>query len=416
MKGEALALVIMPLAVVGCLLSCGGNNGGGGTQPPPAPTITSVSVSPASATVQVGLTQQFTVTVKGTGNFDSTVNLFVNGIMSGDNTVGAIDISGKYTAPSAVPNPSTVTIKACSRQTGYENICGTATVTVTAPPLPLPFLAYMRIGPSTACGAPCQDVWKVRLDQNGLATDLPIQLTTDPADGSQPSVSPDGTKIAFISNRDGDFAIYVMNSDGSSHERVPNGISWALYPAWSPDGKKIAFIGKFADSTVGIATMDADGSGVLQLTKDASCPSGGSCKYPGKPTWSPDGKEIAYNTITGTAVIINSADGTTIITLPISNSPGSLSWSPDGKWIALSITEDPTKPSEITLCLVHPDGSGFTQLVQPGGESTWSPDSSKIIFGRPGGLYVIKTDGSGLALVVGDSVSISGDPSWWGPH
>jgi hypothetical protein len=119
------------LAVI-ILTRCGSGNGGGGNNNPP-PTITSVSTSPASATVQIGLTQQFTPTVKGTGSLDSTVNWFVNDAMSGNSTVGTIDISGLYTAPSAVPNPATVTVKACSRMTGYTDVCGTASVTIVWP-------------------------------------------------------------------------------------------------------------------------------------------------------------------------------------------------------------------------------------------------------------------------------------------
>lgn len=87
------------LALVGC--------GGSGQQ---GPTITSVSISPATANLQVSQQQQFSATVSGTGNFDTSVQWFVNDVAGGNNTVGTV-VAGLYTAPAQVPNPAAVTIK-----------------------------------------------------------------------------------------------------------------------------------------------------------------------------------------------------------------------------------------------------------------------------------------------------------------
>src|ERR1051325_8573346 len=64
-----------------------------------------------------------------------------------------------------------------------------------------------------------------------------------PVYDSGPRWSPDGTKIAFISNRDYLFALYVMNADGSNAQLVTDKVIDAAEPAWSPDGQKIAFSG-----------------------------------------------------------------------------------------------------------------------------------------------------------------------------
>jgi len=127
-KGFLLLLVVL---LSSFFAGCGGNNGSSPNPPqPPQPpsTITSVTVSPPSVTLEVGKTQQFTVEVKGTGNFDASVNLYVNDVMSGNSTIGTIDISSLYATPNVVPDPATVTVKAVSRQDPTK--FGTASVTI----------------------------------------------------------------------------------------------------------------------------------------------------------------------------------------------------------------------------------------------------------------------------------------------
>ena len=89
----------------------------------------SVTVTPASATVRTGRTQTFTATVTGAAN---TVTWSVNGIPGGDGVVGVINSSGQYSAPPAVPNPATVTVRATS--TASPGASGASAVTVLAMP------------------------------------------------------------------------------------------------------------------------------------------------------------------------------------------------------------------------------------------------------------------------------------------
>ena len=79
-----------------------------------------------------------------------------------------------------------------------------------------------------------------------------------------PAWSPDGTKIAFVSDRDGDTEIYVMNADGSHPTNLTNTSAEDRTPAWSPDGTKIAFVSS-RDGSAGIYVMNADGSNPTRL-------------------------------------------------------------------------------------------------------------------------------------------------------
>jgi Tol biopolymer transport system component len=82
-----------------------------------------------------------------------------------------------------------------------------------------------------------RDIWTMDPDGGGLT-----QLTGSEGQEDDPAWSPDGTKIAFSSDRDGGkFFIYVMNADGSGVERLGTGTTTEHDPTWSPDGRFIAF-------------------------------------------------------------------------------------------------------------------------------------------------------------------------------
>lgn len=106
-------------------VGCGGGSSGGGGIPP----TVSVIVSPTTASVPVGGTQQFTATVTGTTN--TLVTWTVNDVVGGNPTVGTISNIGLYTAPNAIPSPSTVSVKAASQADSTKS--ASATVTITAP-------------------------------------------------------------------------------------------------------------------------------------------------------------------------------------------------------------------------------------------------------------------------------------------
>jgi Tol biopolymer transport system component len=97
------------------------------------------------------------------------------------------------------------------------------------------------------------------------------RLTNADGVSDDPAWSPDGTKIAFESNRDGDYEVYVMNADGSVVRDLTNHPALDASPAWSPDGKKIAFTSdRSAKIHREIYVMNADGSHVVRMTRTLS--------------------------------------------------------------------------------------------------------------------------------------------------
>ena len=95
------------------------------------------------------------------------------------------------------------------------------------------------------------------------------RLTNNPAFDFLPQFSPDGSKIAFCSDRDGNYEIYVLNADGTGQTRLTNNAAEDSQPSFSPDGSKIAFYSN-RDGNGEIYVMDADGSNPVRLTTNAA--------------------------------------------------------------------------------------------------------------------------------------------------
>jgi Tol biopolymer transport system component len=105
-------------------------------------------------------------------------------------------------------------------------------------------------------------IYVVQADGSGLRNLTPKPVGTYVA----PAWSPDGRKIVFVSDRDGNSEIYVMNANGSGQRSLTRNPAYDADPAWSPDGRKLAFVSN-RDGSYGIYVMNADGSGQRRLAQ-----------------------------------------------------------------------------------------------------------------------------------------------------
>lgn len=236
-------------------------------------------------------------------------------------------------------------------------------------------------------------------------------LTNHPANDINGIWSPDGTKIAFASDRDGNYEIYVMNADGQETTRLTNNPQKDSSPSWSPDGKQIAFArGRF------IYVMSADGGSERRLTE-----------WGAEPACSPDGKKIAFYGKEGLEFEITIIDVDGGNRVPLTNRPGfynhSPAWSPDGSQIAF-VSENRNNRAGISMFeiyLMNADGSRQRKLT-PNEDflmetsPTWTPDGSQIAFLQPDGIYLIQTDGKRQRKIFNFLVQAGfGGLSWFDP-
>ena len=94
-------------------------------------------------------------------------------------------------------------------------------------------------------------------------------LSADTGQQIDPAFSPDGSRIVFVSNRDGNPEIYAMDADGSNVARLTNDPQLDGHPVFTPDGQAILFQSQRAGGKLQIFSMNADGTGVKQLTQDS---------------------------------------------------------------------------------------------------------------------------------------------------
>jgi TolB protein len=146
------------------------------------------------------------------------------------------------------------------------------------------------------------------------------------------AVSPDGRRLAYsrleAHSHEQHLELYVANVDGGNRRRLTDNNASDAFPAWSPDGKRIAFVSNRAESapcfydecggyTNELYVMDADGSNVRRLTE--------TDEQEVRPSWSPDGKLIVYGRVAGedepSYLYVAKADGSCATRLVEGNAP-----------------------------------------------------------------------------------------------
>lgn len=97
-----------------------------------------------------------------------------------------------------------------------------------------------------------------------------IQLTHDDTNNMSPKISPDGSQIAYLSNRDGNQEVYIMNTDGSNQKRLTKNRVEEWDPAWSTDGSKVFFSSQNVHGFYDIYKVNKDGSSIKKILNNGS--------------------------------------------------------------------------------------------------------------------------------------------------
>ena len=219
------------------------------------------------------------------------------------------------------------------------------------------------------------EIWTMNVDGTGA-----VNLTNNGRSNFDLAWSPDGTKLAFRS----DGEIYVVNADGLGQTRLtdPTDGYVDLLPAWSPDGTRIGFAGFAGEGSRDLFVMSADGSGRTNITNTEAREEYYFAWSPGfaedtDPTWRGDGAELALNS------------GSKIVRVSVDTSSGT-----------------PTFGSRQVVFDATPDGEASPH------HPTYSPDDAVIAFDLADDIWRVPAAGgtatqvtSGLALVVGQLVA-----------
>ena len=253
-----------------------------------------------------------------------------------------------------------------------------------------------------------------------------VRLTQHRGNDLQAVWSPTGEKILFVSDRGGVRDLYTMNPDGSNVRRVFKFKTeeWRTDPSWSPDGKQFAYEsvdwGRLK-ITLHIATLGEQDSELFV-----------SGSYP---AWSPDGTEIACS-FRERLTLINIRTGAQRQLLPknVESFQRDPSWSAAGDKLVFSWNKHPVPPPEaerrlheewknkITIYIINRDGTGLQQLIEEAGPyaqyPALSPDGTEVLYTREinGDFQIFKLDlNSGVRAQLTHTAAWNTGGDWFDP-
>ena len=222
-----------------------------------------------------------------------------------------------------------------------------------------------------------------------------------------PEWSPDSRWLVFAKGGvvdcfPGRRALYLMRADGTHLRRLTHDRKCYAHPTWSPDGKRIAYDSAGRDHLPTIWVMNRNGTARQRLTSPGATGTD-------EPAWSPDGHTIAFRAGDPEVIWLMNADGRNQRQLTKFRGPnggdGDPSWSPSGKWIAFDRAHSLSGVWHFDIYEIRRDGTGFRQLTDRRGYLNrmpdWSPDGKRIVFASDrqrrherGDIYVMNADGT----------------------
>ncbi len=328
----------------------------------------------------------------------------------------AIATAAAQTATAAVTPTPTPTDTATATPVPTESPTATATESPTAtatesPPTPTPTptpTATPNPEPVMVFGQPVQgDTYSiVVMRATGVTETLSVETSGNP----YPDMSPNGREIVFES----DGKIYKIHIDGTGKARLAGGsVGQNHQPVWSPDGTRIAFHSNRAGDW-DLYVMDADGSDPINLTDDHTDTNSGLKMQDMQPDWSPDGAWIAFASApkgTGLNVYVMRSDGSEwrSLTGDPSSEDSLPCWSPDGAQIVFTSKRYGAAGALYRINADGPPGSE-TWLYGPGWDCSWSHEG-KIAFVCGGAICVMDAEGQQVTRRFEGAVA----PGWRGP-
>lgn len=262
------------------------------------------------------------------------------------------------------------------------------------------------------------DLWALTVGQS-----TPLRLTNHAADDRDPAWSPDGTRVAFSSNRDGNWELYIMEVSSGATTRMTYTPGFEGAPTWSPDGAWLAYEGYTDDTNdLDIYIISADPNraaqeGATRLT---------FAEGPDiEPAWSPQGRQIAYSSWrTGNQeIFIYNLDETDPrreeLAVNLTNTPdineSHPAWSPDGTQIAYSAVVN-----GVEEVMIKPAGQPEAEpvVIARGQMPTWSPNGASLAYMlsvREGRQTQLLTSAATPFSVASNAIALpsrAADPDW----